>query len=143
MKYINTDDLETYIQKLLLNGSIPAADGTLDTTILDNIETRTIDLVISYIGGRYDTSKIFADTVIRNGVLVEIISMIVIYRCVKRNAARKVPDDFGSFYTDSIKMLEKIQSGSQYLENLPLITATDGTTASLVYGNNTNKDYFI
>lgn len=143
MRYINRDDLTAYIQEILLNSSIAGVDNISDTTILDEIEARTIDLVISYIGGRYNTSMIFADTPIRNGVIVEIISQIVIYRIVRRNAARKVPEDFVDIYKDALKQLEKIQSGSQFLENLPTITAADGTTASLVYGSNRNSDFFI
>jgi len=143
MKYINRDDLTAYIQEMLLNSSIAGVDNISDTTILDEIEARTIDLVISYIGGRYNTSLIFADTPIRNGVIVEIVSQIVIYRIVRRNAARKVPEDFVDIYKDALKQLEKIQSGSQFLENLPTITAADGTTASLVYGSNRNSDFFI
>lgn len=142
MKYINKDDLITYIQERLLNECIMGANG-VDETILTKIEAPVIDLVISYIGGKYKTSEIFGETVLRNGVLVQLISMIVVYRVVRRNAARKVPDDIIEFYKDAIKQLEKIQSGSQYLENLPLIQAADGTTASLVYGNNTKKDFFI
>lgn len=143
MKYINREDLTAYIQEMLLNSSIAGVDNISDTTILDEIEARTIDLVISYIGGRYNTSLIFADTPIRNGVIVEIVSQIVIYRVVRRNAARKVPEDFVDIYKDALKQLEKIQSGSQFLENLPTITAADGTTASLVYGSNRNSDFFI
>jgi len=143
MKYINQDDLVSCVQEILLNSSIAGVDGISDTAILDKIEAKTISLVISYIGGRYDTSQIFADTPIRNNVLVDIISQIVVYRAVRRNAARKVPEDLIENYKDALKQLEKIQSGSQYLENLPVITATDGTTASLVFGSNRNSDYFI
>ena len=142
MKYINKDDLITYIQEPLLDSCITGSTG-VDETILNNIESPVIDLVISYIGGRYNSSLIFAETVIRNGILVQIISMIVVYRVVRRNAARKVPEDITDLYNNTVKQLEKIQSGSQYLENLPIITKADGTTPKLAYGNSTNKNYFI
>lgn len=138
MKYINKDDLISYIQQRLLDESLQ-----LDDTILDNIEANTIDLVTAHIGARYDTSKVFADPPLRNGVLVQIISMITVYRVVRRNAARKVPEDYTNLYTDAIRMLEKIGAGTQYLENIPPITAADGSTGKLMYGNNTNTDYFI
>jgi len=145
MKYINTDDLISIIQERLINESVALSEVTnLDeNTILNDIEKKTIDLVISYISGIYDYAKIFADVPIRNGVLVQVISAIVVYRSVKRNAARKVPDDLKDLYTDSIKNLEKIQSGAMNLVNCPKLTKDDGTSASPLYGNNTNDNYFI
>lgn len=143
MKYINKDDLLTYIQEVLLNSSIYGSDGKPDDTILNDIEEPVIDLVKSYISGRYKVAEIFDGTPIRNGVLVQLISMIVVYRVIRRNAARKVPDDYITLYNDSIKALEKIQTGTMTLDNCPLITAADGTTSSLVYGNNTKDEFFI
>lgn len=137
MKYINKDDLVAHVQQRLLEDSLQLDDG-----ILDNIESGVIDLVISYAGGRYDTKKIFGKPVIRNGVLVQAISMIVTYRAIRRNAARKVPEDYSNMYSDAIALLERIQSGSVYLDNIPVVTG-DGGMPKLAHGNNTNKDYFI
>lgn len=145
MKYINTDDLISIIQERLMNESVAMANVAEleNNTILDDIEKKTIDLVVSYISGTYDHEQIFADVPIRNGVLVQIISGIVVYRSVRRNASRKVPDDLKDLYTDAIKDLERIQSGAMKLVNCPKLTNDDGTTTSPVYGNNTNKDFFI
>jgi len=142
MSYITTDDLLVYIQEPLMIASLAAEDGTLDNDILDSIISPVIDLVKSYVGTRYDTALIFAGTPIRNGVLVQIISMITTYRIVRRNAARKVPEDYNNMYSDALKLLEKVQSGSQYLDNLPLVKDESGNIP-LMYGNTTNKDYFI
>ena len=142
MIYINIDDLLTYIQKPLLEGSIMNENKEVDYSILDNIEADTIDLVKGYLIGRYEISKIFdSSPVLRNGILVQIISMITVYRAVKRNAARKVPEDYKDFYSDSIALLERIQSGALVLENMPQVSGENG--ASLVWGNNTNQDFFI
>lgn len=138
MKYLNKDDLITFIQRRLLDENLQ-----LEDSILDQIEEQAIDLTVSYIAGRYDAGKIFGNPPIRNGVLVQVLSMIVVYRAVRRNAARKVPEDYTNIYNDATRLLEKIQSGSQHLENIPAITAPDGSTGKLMYGNNTNKDYFI
>ncbi len=145
MNYINTDDLIAIIQERLINESVAMAGVTelSENTILDDIETKTIDLVISYISGTYDYTQIFADPPIRNGVLVQIISAIVVYRSVRRNAARKVPDDLKDLYSEAIKSLEKIQSGIINLVGCPKASNEDGSPASPVYGNNTNKDFFI
>jgi len=145
MNYINKDDLISIIQERLMSESVAlATESTLeDNTILDDVEEKVIDLVISYISGIYNHAEIFAATPIRNGVLVQIIASIVVYRSVKRNAARKVPDDYVELYKEAIKFLERIQSGAMALVNCPKLTTTEGTTASPVWGNNTNKDFFI
>lgn len=142
MKYVNKDDLVTFIQETLLDQSLVELNVE-DDKILSDIESSAIDLVIAYISGRYDTSKIFGDSVMRNGVLVQVICMIVLYRAVRRNAARKVPGDYKDMYDDAIKILEKVQEGAMSLKNLPLITAPDGSAFHLVYGNNTNTDFYI
>lgn len=129
-------------ESVAMSGEAPLNDND----ILNRIEERVIDLVVSYISGKYDHNQIFPDepeTPIRNGVLVQVIASIVVYRSVKRNASRKVPEDYNRLYDDAIKQLEKIQSGSMKLVNCPLLTNDDGTSVSPVYGNNTNDNYFI
>jgi phage gp36-like protein len=139
MRYINRDDLIALIQEPLLNSSIVGADGQIDETILDSIEQNAIDLAKGYLTGRYDTDKIFDIPPIRNGILAQAISMIVIYRAVRRNAARKVSEDFNSFYTDAIAMLSSIQTEELPLEGVPV----PDITVPLLYGNTTNTDFFI
>lgn len=138
MQYINKYDLTVCIQNNLLEDNTQAND-----TILDNIETETIALAAGYLAGRYDTTRMFATPPVRNGVLVQIISAITVYRVVRRNAARKVPEDYHNLYTDAIRLLERIQAGSLALEGCPAITAPDGSTGKLMYGNTTNPDFFI
>jgi len=145
MIYINKDDITSIIQERLMNESIalaPDADIN-DDVIVNGVELKAIDLAESYISGKYDTALIFADVPIRNGVLVQIIASIVVYRCIRRNAARKVPEDYIVLYNNAIKDLEKIQSGAMKLINCPLLTNTDGTQVSPLWGNTTNKDFFI
>jgi len=142
MKYIDDTDLASVIQQRFLEDSTANIAG--DDSILNDLEQKAIDYVISYITGRYNTELIFTEgEPILNGVLRQIIAQIVVYRAVRRNAARKVPEDYVTLMSDSTKQLDKIQSGAMSLPGLPLITAPDGTTSSLMYGNNTNKDYFI
>ncbi|KAA6347169.1 hypothetical protein EZS27_005338 [termite gut metagenome] len=144
MKYINKGDLLTLIQEPLLNSSIMGEDRQPDEGILDTIEATAIDLAKGYLIGSYQVDKIFdADPVLRNGVLVQVISMIVIYRAVRRNAARKVPEDFTTYYEEAVKILERIQSKALALQGMPEVTAPDGSVAELMYGNNTNPDFFI
>ncbi|MBS2099180.1 phage protein Gp36 family protein [Carboxylicivirga linearis] len=145
MKYVNKDDLISIIQERLMGESVALASGINldDNSILDDIEEKAIDLAISYISGTYNHEQIFTDVPVRNGVLVQIIASIVVYRSVRRNAARKVPEDYSKLYSDAIKDLERIQSGVMNLVNCPKLTSDDGTAISPVYGNNTNDDNFI
>lgn len=139
MRYIEREDLTEVIQSRLMDESIAEAPDE----ILDGIEGKVIDLVISYISGRYDTGRIFGEPVMRSGLLVQVIAMITAYRAVRRNAARRVPEDFADMYAEAVKILSNIQSGSQLLHGLPEITGEAGTTGSLMYGNTTDKDFFI
>lgn len=148
MKYINKDDLISVIQERLMTETVALSpEAPLnDNTILNDIEEKAIDLVVSYISGKYDHTRIFpedTETPIRNGILVQIIASIVVYRSVRRNAARKVPEDYMQLYSDALKQLEKIQSGSMKLVNCPLLSNDDGSPVSPLYGNNTNDNFFI
>lgn len=127
------------VQGRLLDESVAEAPEDL----LNGLEKKAIEFAISYIAGRYNTDLIFGDPIMRNALLVQAIAMIVVYRAVRRNAARKVPDDFPDIYTEAIKILSNIQTGAQALPGFPEITGDSGTTGSLMYGSNTNKDYFI
>lgn len=138
MKYLNKDDLITVIQERLLDESIQLSDD-----ILDKIEQKQLDFVTAYISGRYDISCILTEPPVRDGILVNILSMLVVYFAVKRNAARKVPEDHRDLYKDAIALLDKVQAGRLPLSGIPQITAPGGSTGKLMYGNNTNKDYFI
>lgn len=138
MRYINREDLIEVIQERLLDESIQ-----MNEDILDGIEEKAIKFAISCISGRYKTDIIFGDPVMRHDLLVQAIAMIVVYRLVRRNAARKVPDDFPDIYKEAKEILSNIQKGSQQLDGLPEIVGQDGTSASLMSGNNTNRNFFI
>lgn len=149
MRYLVQEDLIEVIQEKLLDDSLQ-----LDNTILDGLEIKAIAFAASYISGRYKVDEIFGgtwwtedgtqptDPVKRSPVLVQAIAMITIYRAVRRNAARKVPDDYTDIYNEAIKILGNIQKGSQLLTGLPEVTE-NGSTAKLMYGNTTNDSFFI
>jgi phage gp36-like protein len=139
MIYINRDDLIEIIQERLLDDSLQ-----LDAGILDRLEGKAIAFAASYISGRYRTDEIFTPpTVKRHPLLVQAIAMIVVYRAVRRNAARKVPEDYPDIYREALKILENIQKGAQALDGLPEVTGGGGTTATLMYGNTTKDEYFL
>lgn len=138
MKYVEKEDLIEVIQERQLDDSVE-----LDDTILDGIETKAISFATSYISGRYKTDEIFGTPVKRHPLLVQAIAMIVVYRAVRRNASRKVPEDYTDTYKEAKEILSNIQSGKQSLDGLPEITAEDGSTAKLMYGNTTKDEFFI
>lgn len=139
MRYITKEDLTEVIQGRLLDESVADADAEL----LAKLENKAIAFVETYVSGRYNTERVFGDSVMRHEVLVQVISMIVCYRAVRRNAARKVPQDYMDMYREAIEILGNIQKGSQRLNGLPEITGDSGTSSSLMYGSNRNSDYFI
>jgi len=142
MKYIDENDLAQVIQERFLDESTANIAGNSD--ILDGIESKAIEYVISYITGRYKTDLIFAETTpLASGILKQIIAQIVVYRAVKRNAARKVPEDYVTLMSDATKQLERIQSGAMSLVGVPLQTDASGETTPVLYGNTTNKSNFI
>lgn len=146
MKYVNKEDLISIIQERLMGESVALAAGINldDNSILDDIEEKAIDLAIAYISGTYDFELIFnGATPIRNGVLVQAIASIVVYRAVRRNASRKVPEDYIQLYNDAKKDLERIQTGALNLVNCPKLTTDEGTPISPIYGNNTKDEFFI
>ena len=138
MKYLEKEDLIEAIQERMLDDSVE-----LDDAILDGLETKAISFAISYISGRYKVDEIFGTPVKRHPVLVQAIAMIVVYRAVRRNAARKVPDDYTDIYKEAKEILSNIQSGKQTLPGLPEVTGEGGSSAKLMYGNTTNDDLFI
>jgi phage gp36-like protein len=139
MIYITKDDLIEVIQERLLEDSLQ-----LDDNILDRLEEKAIAFAASYISGRYKTDEIFTPPGIkRHPLLVQAISMIVAYRAVRRNAARKVPGDYTDIYKEAVDILDNIQKGSQTLGPLPAVTGEDGSSAKLMYGNTTKDEYFL
>lgn len=150
MIYLIKEDLIEIIQEKLLDDSLQ-----LDDTIIDGLEIKAIAFAASYISGRYKVNEIFGGTwwtedgtqpttsIKRSPILVQAIAMVVVYRAVRRNAARKVPDDYTDIYKEAKSILENIQKGSQKLDGLPENVNEDGSIGTLLYGNTTNDNYFL
>jgi hypothetical protein len=141
MRYLQREDLTEVIQEYFLDDS-----KQFDDKVTDGLEEKAIAFAISYIDGRYKTDEIFGDSVKRTPLLVMVIARLVVYWTVRRNAARKVPEDYKAIYDEAVAILTKIQTGVQTLpEGMPPITGGDGSSSSaaLMYGNTTNDDNFI
>jgi phage gp36-like protein len=139
MIYIEKEDLIEVIQERLLDDSLQ-----LNDTVLDGLEAKAIAFTVSYIAGRYKTDEIFTPPdVKRHPLLIQTIAMIIVYRAVRRNAARKVPEDYTDIYKEAVRILENIQKGAQALDGIPEVTGEGGTAATLMYGNTTKDEYFL
>lgn len=137
MKYIQQEDLIEVIQERLLDDSTQFTNATVE-----GLEEKAIAFVKSYISGLYRTDEIFGNTVLRHPILTFVIARLVVYWSVRRNAARKVPEDYKAIYDEAISILTKIQSGVQTLDGMPAVTDENGNQ-KLMWGNTTNPNHFI
>lgn len=137
MIYLIKEDLVEVIQERMLDDSLQ-----LDDAILDGQEEKAIAFAESYISGRYKTKEIFAPPVKRHPLLIFVLSRMVVYWVVRRNATRKVPEDYEAIFKEAKKVLENIQGGSQKLIGLPEVSE-NGNSAKLMYGNTTNDNFFV
>jgi phage gp36-like protein len=111
--FLAAADFEPHIQSKLLtaNSESPIA------TIMEPIEKQNIAFIRSKLSGRYDMDPVFAASGDdRNQVILKILLKMCLYDFIRRNAARKVPDDYREDYNWAIKELEKLQSGHSYAE---------------------------
>ena len=138
MIYIKQEDIKANIQETMLQASIEKDSG-----ILDILEAQTIDEVKSYIGARYDTSKIFGNPPIANGMLSRIIVCLVTYRAIRRNAARKVPDDYTEMRDWAYGVLENIRDGIMPLPDVPQAVDPETGEKLSLFGSNRKPEYFL
>ena len=138
MIYIKQEDIKTNIQETMLQASIEKDSGILDT-----LEAQTIDEVKCYIGARYDTSKIFGNPPIENGMLSRIIASLVTFRAIRRNAARKVPDDYIEMRDWAYGVLENIRDGIMPLPDIPQAVDPETGEKLSLFGSNRKPEYFL
>lgn len=138
MKYITSEDILAAIQEPMLQSSIEK-----QSEILDTLEAGSIDEVSAYIGGRYDCDKIFGDEPLRNGMIQRIITCMVAYRAIRRNAARKVPEDYVEQYQWAYDTLERIRNGEMPLTGLPEIVNPDTGKPLTFWGSNRKDEYYF
>ena len=138
MTYITTDDIYATIQEPMLQSSIEK-----NSALLDTLEAGCLDEVRSYIGGRFDCTKIFGEPPIKNGMLVRIITCIVVYRAIRRNAARKVPENYEELNTWAYDALSRIRDGEMPLPGMPEIVNPETGEPMTFWGSNRKDEYFF
>lgn len=132
------EDVKSVIQEPMIQSSIEK-----DSSILDKLEQVCIDEVCSYIGGRYDCTKLFGEPPIQNGMIQRIIACIVVYRAVKRNSARKVPEDYVDLNEWAYDILERIRDGGMSLTDVPKIVDPETGKVPGIWINNRREEYFF
>ena len=138
MVYITEQDIISNIQETMLQSSIEK-----NTDILDTLESQVIDEVKSYIGSRYDTTKIFGEPIYKNGMLSRIIVCLITYRAIRRNAARKVPDDYIEMKDWAYGVLENIRDGIMPLPDVPQTVDPETGEKLSLFGSNRKPEYFL
>lgn len=140
MIYITKDFLTNYMHERLIDESCQN-----DTSILDYLELTQIAIIKTYIGTRYNVTLLFdAITPIENAVIKEILAKLVLYALVRRNAARKVPEDYRDQYNDAMKTVKDVATGVLVLSELPTaVTSTGSLVSNSISGNLSNKNFYI
>lgn len=138
MKYITEEDILAAIQEPMLYSSVEKQGDILDT-----LEQQSIDEVCSYIGGRYICTDIFGEPPLLNGMLQRIITCMVVYRAVRRNAARKVPEDYVELNQWAYDTLARIRDGEMSLPGMPEVTDPDTGKPLSFWGSNRKEEYFL
>lgn len=140
MIYLEKEYFQTHIFERLLNESSDDYEHTLD-----NSEEEQIGIIKSMLAARYDVDTIFdKDAPVINAVLKRILTKLVIYDVVRRNAARKVPADYREEYDWAMEMLEKLSIGRIVLDDLPKpLPDENGNSADTMFGNMSNPNFYI
>lgn len=81
---------------------------------------------------------------IANEVLKEILAKFVLYKLIRRNAARKVPNDYKEQYDEALKTLKEIATGVIRLDGVPpAVDNTGSVISNSISGNLSNPNFYI
>lgn len=140
MIYIDKTYLISFTQERFIDESSQSDDA-----ILNQIEETQIAVIKSYLGTRYDTDTVFDDVdPVHNEVLREILAKLVLYKLIRRNAARKVPTDYKEQYDEAMKTLKEVSIGSIPLSGVPAaVDSTGSIISNSISGNLSNPNFYI
>ena len=137
MRYLKKDNLIALAYERFIDESTGDFQDTIDLIELQNIE-----IIKGYIGSLYDVELIFHETEpIHHGMIIRILSQLVMYDIIRRNAARKVPEDYKEQYEKAMALLEKIAFGKFEIKDLPK-PSTEERDHEL-WGNISNPNFYI
>jgi hypothetical protein len=140
-KFLTPEDVKAHIIDQFLN----ERGAETPTAILEKLELQNIEIIKTKLKGRYNVEEIFNATGDeRHYLIIMILCKLVIYNFLRRNAARKVPQDYLKEWEWAMKVLEKIKAGKEVPDGLPRVEDTQGNIISTVkHANNTNEDFYI
>lgn len=140
MIFLTDPDIDAH----LFNRFSRERDQENRTEILNTLEAQNITIIKSKLKGRYDIDEIFKQTGDkRHWLIVRILTKLVVYDYIRRNAARKVPEDYVAEWKWAMKSLDEIKSGKEKPDDLPVLKSTDGTNSLIMHDNTTDKDEYI
>jgi hypothetical protein len=112
--------------------------------IIEGIELQNIALIRGKLSGRYDVDAIFAATgTDRDYLIIKILTKLTLYDFIRRNAARKVPEDYVEDWKWANKQLDMLAAGTLAPDDLPTVASTTAGQSGEFYGNNYNQDWNI
>lgn len=140
MIYITKDFLISLAQERFIDES-----SQYDDEILDQVELTQIGIIKTYLGTRYNVALLFDEnSPIENEVLKEILAKLILFKIVRRNAARKVPTDYKEQYDEAMKTLKEVATGIIRLDGIPsAVTSTGAVVSNSMSGNLSNKNFYI
>ena len=141
LQFLTTSDLNSQI----FNQFLTERSDEDNDAILESIEAQNIELIRSKLKGRYDVDAIFEATgTDRHYLIIMLLIKLTLYQFIRRNAARKVPEDYVKEWEWAMKMLEAIKAGKEVPDGLPLPVDENGDQVGrIIWSNTKNDDYYI
>lgn len=134
LSFLTEDDLKTQLFETYIDDSVQE-----DLHALDNIELQQIAFMKSKLRGRFDVAVMFSVADYEDKPIIkQVLTSLVNYFVVKRNAPRKIPSDFKDNYNWAIKWLDNVRDAIES----PELPAKEVERKTVQWGNNKNEDYY-
>ena len=134
LTFLTIDDLKTQLFEDYVDESVQD-----ELAALDQIELQQISLMKSKLRTRFDVATIFSAADYEDKPLIkQVLTALVNYFVVKRNAARKIPTDFKDGYTWAMKWLNDVRDGN----DTPSLPVLESARKAVLWGNNKNEDLY-
>jgi hypothetical protein len=134
MVYLTNDDLISQIFEEFIDDSEQE-----DLDILTRLESQSIAIIKSKLRERYDTESIFAQRdEERDPLIIGVLTALVNYKLIRRNAVRKIPEDFKTEYKNAMNWLNDVRDGIER-PDLPLLDSEEHQ--ELYYGDSINNNW--
>lgn len=135
LSFLTTDDLLTQLFETYLDDSVQE-----DLAALDNIELQQIAFMKSKLRSRFDVAVLFSAAEYEDKpVIKQVLTALVNYFVVKRNAARKIPSDFKDNYNWAIKWLDGVRDSIES----PALPLQAVERKAVLWGNSKNEDLYL